>query len=39
MERESDQARKTPGTELNAVPENDEDEGIEEEEEECLGMC
>ncbi|KFO87590.1 Werner syndrome ATP-dependent helicase, partial [Buceros rhinoceros silvestris] len=35
-ERESDQARKTPDTELNAVPENDEDEGIEEEEEERL---
>ncbi|KAM6401475.1 bifunctional 3'-5' exonuclease/ATP-dependent helicase WRN isoform 2-T2 [Pluvialis apricaria] len=34
-ERESDKARKTPDTELN-VALDDEDEGIEEEEEECL---
>lgn len=36
-ERESNKDRKTPDTELN-VALDDEDEGIEEEEEECLGM-
>ncbi|KFV44596.1 Werner syndrome ATP-dependent helicase, partial [Tyto alba] len=35
-ERESDKARKTPDTELNILPDGDEDEGIEEEEEERL---
>ncbi|NXK08506.1 WRN helicase, partial [Herpetotheres cachinnans] len=35
-ERESNKARKTPDTELNIAPDGDEDEGIEEEEEECL---
>ncbi|KAM6429635.1 bifunctional 3'-5' exonuclease/ATP-dependent helicase WRN isoform 1-T2 [Rhynochetos jubatus] len=35
-EREPDKARKSPDTELNVVPNGDEDEGIEEEEEECL---
>ncbi|NWY54401.1 WRN helicase, partial [Chionis minor] len=35
-ERESDKARKTPDTELNVALDGDEDEGIEEEEEECL---
>ncbi|KAM6072825.1 bifunctional 3'-5' exonuclease/ATP-dependent helicase WRN isoform 3-T4 [Theristicus caerulescens] len=35
-ESESSKARKTPDTELNVTPDGDEDEGIEEEEEECL---
>ncbi|XP_072718147.1 bifunctional 3'-5' exonuclease/ATP-dependent helicase WRN isoform X2 [Ciconia boyciana] len=35
-ETESNKARKTPDTELNVAPDGDEDEGIEEEEEECL---
>ncbi|XP_076193523.1 bifunctional 3'-5' exonuclease/ATP-dependent helicase WRN isoform X1 [Aptenodytes patagonicus] len=35
-ERESDKARETPDTELNVAPDGEEDEGIEEEEEECL---
>ncbi|KFR01889.1 Werner syndrome ATP-dependent helicase, partial [Nipponia nippon] len=35
-EKESGEARKTADTELNVVPDGDEDEGIEEEEEECL---
>ncbi|NXF39868.1 WRN helicase, partial [Nyctibius bracteatus] len=35
-EGESNKARKTPGAELNVAPDGDEDEGIEEEEEECL---
>ncbi|NXN32330.1 WRN helicase, partial [Nycticryphes semicollaris] len=35
-ERESNKARKTPDTELNIALDADEDEGIEEEEEECL---
>ncbi|XP_029878501.1 Werner syndrome ATP-dependent helicase isoform X9 [Aquila chrysaetos chrysaetos] len=35
-EGESDKARKTPDTELNVAPGGEEDEGIEEEEEECL---
>ncbi|NWX43995.1 WRN helicase, partial [Steatornis caripensis] len=35
-EKDCNQARKTPDTELNVVPDGDEDEGIEEEEEECL---
>lgn len=37
-EGESSKARKTPDTELNAVLDDEEDEGIEEEEEEHLGM-
>lgn len=37
-EGESSKARKTPDTELNAVLDAEEDEGIEEEEEEHLGM-
>ncbi|KFZ65178.1 Werner syndrome ATP-dependent helicase, partial [Antrostomus carolinensis] len=36
MERESNKARRTPDTELNVVLDGDEDEGVEEEEEECL---
>ncbi|KAM9236505.1 bifunctional 3'-5' exonuclease/ATP-dependent helicase WRN isoform 2-T2 [Leptosomus discolor] len=35
-EGESDEARKTPDAELNVTADGDEDEGIEEEEEECL---
>ncbi|KFW64218.1 Werner syndrome ATP-dependent helicase, partial [Pygoscelis adeliae] len=35
-ERESDKARETPDAELNVAPDGEEDEGIEEEEEECL---
>ncbi|XP_075276957.1 bifunctional 3'-5' exonuclease/ATP-dependent helicase WRN isoform X3 [Opisthocomus hoazin] len=35
-ERESNKARKTPDTELNVAPDGEEDEGVEEEEEECL---
>ncbi|KAM6345869.1 bifunctional 3'-5' exonuclease/ATP-dependent helicase WRN isoform 2-T6 [Podargus strigoides] len=35
-ERESSKARKTPDSEFNIVPDGDEDEGIVEEEEECL---
>ncbi|NXW24710.1 WRN helicase, partial [Circaetus pectoralis] len=35
-EGESNKARKTPDTELNIAPGGEEDEGIEEEEEECL---
>ncbi|XP_068259879.1 bifunctional 3'-5' exonuclease/ATP-dependent helicase WRN isoform X2 [Nyctibius grandis] len=35
-EGESNKARKTPDAELNVAPDGDEDEGIEEEEEECL---
>ncbi|KFV91123.1 Werner syndrome ATP-dependent helicase, partial [Eurypyga helias] len=35
-ERESDKARKTPDKELDVASDGDEDEGIEEEEEECL---
>ncbi|XP_061848274.1 bifunctional 3'-5' exonuclease/ATP-dependent helicase WRN isoform X2 [Colius striatus] len=35
-ETESNKARKTPDMELNVAPDGDEDEGIEEEEEECL---
>ncbi|XP_074894583.1 bifunctional 3'-5' exonuclease/ATP-dependent helicase WRN [Buteo buteo] len=35
-EGESNKARKTPDTELNVAPGGEEDEGIEEEEEECL---
>lgn len=37
-EGESNKARKSPDTELNVAPGGEEDEGIEEEEEECLGM-
>lgn len=37
-EGESSKARKTPDTEVDVAPDGDEDEGIEEEEEECLGM-
>ncbi|NXK00145.1 WRN helicase, partial [Corythaixoides concolor] len=35
-ESESNKARRTPDVELNVTPDGDEDEGIEEEEEECL---
>ncbi|KAM9030389.1 bifunctional 3'-5' exonuclease/ATP-dependent helicase WRN isoform 1-T1 [Ara ararauna] len=34
--RESNKARRSPDTELNISPDGDEDEGVEEEEEECL---
>lgn len=37
-EGESNKARKSPDRELNVAPGGEEDEGIEEEEEECLGM-
>lgn len=37
-EGESSKARKTPDTELDAVLDAEEDEGIEEEEEEHMGM-
>ncbi|XP_009865444.1 PREDICTED: Werner syndrome ATP-dependent helicase, partial [Apaloderma vittatum] len=36
METEANNTRKTPDSELNIIPDGDEDEGIEEEEEECL---